>query len=122
MQRRFITASMGRRTCEERVSEDHSMAWLAQRRSPTVLAPITLSLGSARKERACGHMLSCGAFTSLVMPTNNQHSYPTTCLRHLFVLLSLKHKHTSEDFAFFSVVPKLPKRVWICSVTAGVIC
>lgn len=74
------------------------MARLAQSRSPSVLAPITLSLGSARKERAFGHMLSCGAFTSLVMPTSNQRSDPTTCLRHLFVFQSLKHAHTLTFF------------------------
>lgn len=70
------------------------MARLAQRRSPSVLAPITLSLGSSRKERAFGHMISYGTFTSHVMPTNNQRSDPTTCLRHLFVFQSLKHAHT----------------------------
>lgn len=117
----FIAAVWATRTCEECVSEDHSVARLAQSRSPTVLAPITLSLGSACKEWAFGHMLSCGAFTWLVMPTNNQRSDPTTCLRQLFVLLSLKHAHTCEDLTFFSVVLELPERVCFCSVVAGVI-
>lgn len=73
------------------------MAWLAQGRSHTVLAPITLSLGKRTGIRSHAQLWSTH------IPST------TPCLRHLFVRLSLKHTHTSEDLTFFSVVHKLPE-------------